>query len=97
MIFSYDEWPGGNNLAWAPAIWDEMFAAIPDANFGLNLDPSHLVWLQIDYERAVYDYADRIFHVHAKDLEVAATASTATARSRAGSAGRCRASPASAR
>jgi sugar phosphate isomerase/epimerase len=70
MIFSYDEWPGGNNLAWAPAIWDEMFTAIPDANFGLNLDPSHLVWLQIDYERAVYDYADRIFHVHAKDLEV---------------------------
>jgi sugar phosphate isomerase/epimerase len=70
MIFSWDEWPGGNNLAWAPAIWDEMFAAIPDANFGLNLDPSHLVWLQIDYERAVYDYADRIFHVHAKDLEV---------------------------
>jgi sugar phosphate isomerase/epimerase len=70
MIFSWDEWPGGNNLAWSPAIWDEMFEAIPDANFGLNLDPSHLVWLQIDYERAVYDYADRIFHVHAKDLEV---------------------------
>jgi sugar phosphate isomerase/epimerase len=70
MIFSFDEWPGGNNLAWSPAIWDEMFEAIPDENFGLNLDPSHLVWLQIDYERAVYDYADRIFHVHAKDLEV---------------------------
>jgi sugar phosphate isomerase/epimerase len=70
MIFSWDEWPGGNNLAWSPAIWDEMFSAIPDGNFGLNLDPSHLVWLQIDYERAVYDYGDRIFHVHAKDLEV---------------------------
>jgi sugar phosphate isomerase/epimerase len=70
MIFSWDEWPGGTNLAWSPAIWDEMFDAIPAANFGLNLDPSHLVWLQIDYERAVYDYADRIFHVHAKDLEV---------------------------
>ena len=70
MIFSFDEWPGGNNLAWSPAIWDAMFEAIPDENFGLNLDPSHLVWLQIDYERAVYDYADRIFHVHAKDLEV---------------------------
>jgi sugar phosphate isomerase/epimerase len=70
MIFSWDEWPGGTNLAWSPAIWDEMFAAIPAENFGLNLDPSHLVWLQIDYERAVYDYADRIFHVHAKDLEV---------------------------
>ena len=70
MIFSYDEWPGGTNLAWSPAIWDEMFSAIPDENFGLNLDPSHLVWLMIDYERAVYDYADRIFHVHAKDLEI---------------------------
>jgi sugar phosphate isomerase/epimerase len=70
MIFSYDEWPGGNNLAWSPAIWEEMFAAIPDEGFGLNLDPSHLVWLMIDYERAVYDFADRIFHVHAKDLEI---------------------------
>jgi sugar phosphate isomerase/epimerase len=70
MIFSYDEWPGGNNLAWSPAIWDEMFSAIPDANFGLNLDPSHLVWLMIDYERAIYDFGDRIFHAHAKDLEV---------------------------
>ncbi len=70
MIFSYDEWPGGSNLAWSPAIWDEMFSAIPDENFGLNIDPSHLVWLMIDYERAVYDYASRIFHVHAKDLEV---------------------------
>ena len=44
--------------------------AIPDANFGLNLDPSHLVWLQIDYERAVYDFGERIFHAHAKDLEI---------------------------
>jgi sugar phosphate isomerase/epimerase len=70
MIFSYDEWPGGTNLAYAPAIWDEMFSAIPAENFGLNLDPSHLVWLMIDYERAVYDFADRIFHVHAKDLEI---------------------------
>jgi sugar phosphate isomerase/epimerase len=70
MIFSYDEWPGGNNLAWSPSIWDEMFSAIPDANFGLNLDPSHLVWLMIDYERAVYDFGDRIFHAHAKDLEI---------------------------
>ena len=43
MIFSYDEWPGGNNLAWAPAIWDELFSAIPSDNFGLNIDPSHLV------------------------------------------------------
>jgi sugar phosphate isomerase/epimerase len=70
MIFSYDEWPGGTNLARSPAAWDEMFDAIPSPSFGLNLDPSHLVWQMIDYERVVYDYADRILHVHAKDMEV---------------------------
>ena len=70
MIFSWDEWPSGQNIAHSPAVWDEMFEAIPSESFGLNLDPSHLVWLQIDYERVVYDYADRILHVHAKDLEV---------------------------
>jgi sugar phosphate isomerase/epimerase len=47
-----------------------MFEAIPSASLGLILDPSHLIWQMIDYERVVYDYADRIFHVHAKDLEI---------------------------
>lgn len=70
MIFSNDEWPGGNNLASSPAIWREIFEIIPDENFGLNLDPSHLVWLMIDYNRVVRDFCDRIFHVHAKDLEI---------------------------
>lgn len=70
MIFSNDEWPGGTNLATTPAVWDEMFSIIPSPRFGLNLDPSHLVWLMIDYERVVRDYASRILHVHAKDLEI---------------------------
>jgi sugar phosphate isomerase/epimerase len=70
MIFSWDEWPGGTNLASTPAVWDEMFDIVPTASFGLNLDPSHLVWLQIDYERVVRDYASRILHVHAKDMEI---------------------------
>jgi sugar phosphate isomerase/epimerase len=70
MIFSYDEWPGGNNLASTPAIWREMFEIIPDDNFGLNLDPSHLIWQMIDYERAVGEFRDRIFHAHAKDLHI---------------------------
>ena len=70
MIFSNDEWPGGNNLAATPAIWRKMFEIIPAKNFGLNLDPSHLVWLMIDYNRVVREFKDRIFHVHAKDLEI---------------------------
>lgn len=70
MIFSNDEWPGGNNLAISPYIWRQMFEIIPDENFGLNLDPSHLIWQFIDYVRAVYEFGDRIFHVHAKDLRI---------------------------
>jgi sugar phosphate isomerase/epimerase len=70
MIFSLDEWPGGVNLAHAPAVWREMFERIPSPGFGLNFDPSHLVWQMIDIERAVYEFGHRIFHVHAKDLEI---------------------------
>jgi sugar phosphate isomerase/epimerase len=70
MLFSYDEWPGGTNLAATPAAWDEMFSIVDSPSFGLNLDPSHLVWLMIDYERVVRDYAAKILHVHAKDLEI---------------------------
>ena len=70
MLFSWDEWPGGTNLASSPAIWDELFTIVPSERFGLNLDPSHLVWLQIDHERVVRDYASRILHVHAKDMEI---------------------------
>jgi sugar phosphate isomerase/epimerase len=70
MIFSNDEWPGGHNLAYSPAIWRRMFEIIPDENFGLNFDPSHLVWLFIDYVRAVYEFKERVFHVHAKDLRI---------------------------
>ena len=70
MLFSYDEWPGGNNLANTPAIWRKMWEIIPDDNFGLNLDPSHLVLQMIDYERVVREFASKIFHVHAKDLHI---------------------------
>jgi sugar phosphate isomerase/epimerase len=70
MIFSLDEWPGGNNLASTPAIWRKMWEIIPDENFGLNLDPSHLILQMIDYERVVREFSSRIFHVHAKDLHI---------------------------
>ena len=70
MIFSADEWPGGRNLAYSPALWRRLFAAMPGETLGLNLDPSHLVWQFIDIERVVREFAGRIYHVHAKDLEI---------------------------
>jgi len=63
-------WPGGTNLAYSPAIWRQMFEIIPDDNFGLNFDPSHLIWQFIDEIRPIYEFKDRIFHVHAKDMEI---------------------------
>jgi sugar phosphate isomerase/epimerase len=70
MIFSGDEWPGGTNIAYSPANWRRMFEIIPDENFGLTFDPSHLVWQFIDIPRAVHEFGSRIFNVHAKDLEI---------------------------
>jgi len=70
MFFTEDEWPGGKNLAYCPAIWRRMFEEIPAKNFGLNYDPSHLVWQQIDYVKPLREFAPRIFHVHAKDARV---------------------------
>lgn len=58
------------NYAFSPELWDAVFDAVGSERLGLNLDPSHLHWLGIDPARAVRDYADRIFHVHAKDAEV---------------------------
>ena len=67
MLFTADEWPGGKNLATSPAIWERMFNDIGSKNLGLNYDPSHMIWQQMDYLQPIRDFADRIFHVHAKD------------------------------
>jgi sugar phosphate isomerase/epimerase len=70
MLFTGDEWPGGKNLAYAPAIWRRMFEVIPSPNLGLNYDPSHLAWLMINYLKPLWAFAERIYHVHAKDVRV---------------------------
>ncbi|MGA2618613.1 MAG: sugar phosphate isomerase/epimerase [Thermoguttaceae bacterium] len=70
MLFTGDEWPGGRNLAISPKIWREMFRRIPSPHFGLNYDPSHAVWQLMDSPRHVREFADRIFHVHAKDARL---------------------------
>ncbi len=57
-------------ISFAPDLWQEMFRRIPSPNFGLNLDPSHLVWQLLDYLTIIPEFRDRIFHVHAKDAKV---------------------------
>ena len=70
MLFTADEWPGGKNLATSPAIWRRMFADIPSPSFGLNFDPSHLIWQQMDYLAPLLEFRDRLVHVHAKDARI---------------------------
>ncbi|HEV3416589.1 MAG TPA: sugar phosphate isomerase/epimerase [Pirellulales bacterium] len=70
MYFTGDEWPSGKNLAVSPAIWRRMFEAIPSASFGLNYDPSHMVWQQMDYLKPIREFAERLVHVHAKDVRL---------------------------
>ena len=66
MSFTNDEWPGGKNLAISPAVWRRMFADIPSDYFGLNYDPSHMIWQHMDYLNPMREFSDKLFHIHAK-------------------------------
>ncbi|NDC76561.1 MAG: sugar phosphate isomerase/epimerase [Chitinophagia bacterium] len=70
MYFTMDEWPGGKNLATTPDIWDQLFEIIPSPAFGLNYDPSHMVWQMMDPVKPILDYHTRFHHVHLKDVHV---------------------------
>lgn len=69
MIFSRDEWPGGHNIAYSPAIWRRIFEEWGDA-VGMNFDPSHLIWQFIDQARFIREFGSNMAHVHAKDLMI---------------------------
>ena len=70
MLFSEDEWPGGKNIATTPKIWRRLFQDLGSPNLGLNYDPSHMVWQQMDYLKPIRDFSSRIFHAHAKDVRL---------------------------
>lgn len=70
MLFSEDEWPGGKNIAVSPTIWRRLFDDLGSPNIGLNYDPSHMVWQQMDYLKPIRDFANRISHAHAKDVRL---------------------------
>lgn len=70
MLFTRDEWPGGQNIMTSPANWRKVFEILPYDNFGINYDPSHFVWQMIDYIKPIYEFRDKIFHVHYKDIKL---------------------------
>lgn len=70
MLFGPDQWPGGQNLMTTPAIWRKVFERLPSPNLGINYDPSHFVWQMMDYIQPIYEFKDKIFHVHYKDIKL---------------------------
>lgn len=68
-MMGWDEKEKIGNIFYSPQLWREIFRITPDS-FGLNLDPSHLYWLGVDIFSVVPEFASRIFHVHAKDVEI---------------------------
>lgn len=70
MLFTQDEWPGGQNLMTTPSNWRKIFNIIDSDYFGINYDPSHFIWQHIDYIKPIYEFKDKIFHVHYKDIKI---------------------------
>lgn len=66
----YENCPMMGNIATSPDLWKAVFDAVDSEQLGLCYDPSHLVWQFIDPYKNIYQFADRIFHVHAKDTVV---------------------------
>lgn len=61
MLFGADQWSGGQNLFTTQRLWRKMFELLPSDNFGINYDPSHFIWQQIDYIKPLYEFRDKIF------------------------------------
>ena len=60
-------WPNAHNLCCTPETVRAFINDIASPAVGINYDPSHLVRLGIDPIRFLQEFADRVYHVHAKD------------------------------
>lgn len=67
---AFENCPLMGNIAISPVMWRMLFARLDSQKAGLCYDPSHLVWQMIDPYAPVSEFADRIFHIHAKDTEI---------------------------
>lgn len=59
-----------HNIAFTPVNFLEFADRIDAKNVGVNMDPSHLMWQQMDIVASIKLLGDHIFHVHAKDTKL---------------------------
>lgn len=67
---AFENCPLMGNWLIAPPLWQEAFDRLDNPYAGLAFDPSHLIWLFIDPYLAYAEFAERVFHIHAKDTEI---------------------------
>lgn len=60
----------GLNFASTPKRWEQIFNEIDSPALGLQFDPSHLVWLGVDFVKAIRDFGSKIYSFHAKDTQI---------------------------
>ncbi|MGD1816039.1 MAG: sugar phosphate isomerase/epimerase family protein [Pleomorphochaeta sp.] len=70
MLFDSSQWPGGQNMFTSVVIWRKLFEIIDSPYFGINFDPSHFIWQQMDYISPIYEFKDKMFHIHFKDIKI---------------------------
>jgi len=66
--WQFEDVPG--NAAFAPELWEKLFTHVRSGAIGLALSPADLVWTGIDPVAAATDYAEKVFHVYAQDVEM---------------------------
>ena len=66
--WQFEDMPG--NAAFSPELWEKLFTHLRSPAVGLALDPAALAWIGVDPVAAVTDYAEKVFHVRARDVEM---------------------------
>ena len=70
VLLCFENCPLMGNIAISPVMWTQLFARLDSPRLGLAYDPSHLMWEMIDPYAPIAQFAQRIFHVHAKDTRI---------------------------
>jgi len=64
-------WPGAAphyaTLCCTPETYRSFIKDLGSPSIGVNYDPSHLIRLGVDHIRFLNEFADKVWHVHAKD------------------------------
>lgn len=74
ISFAIEFWPGPSpqhpSLGCTPETLRAMFQEVDSPGHGVCYDPSHLIRLDIDHVRFLWEFGSRVKHVHGKDTEL---------------------------